>query len=166
MAEECNASTDVISNWLIDARRRKWRPALRKSISLNRPADMLLEDSIRIFDHEPIRDLFTSTMTIKNENIKQQQNIVRVIILTLNFIRWYKRSLVNWTIEIIISASIAVSINMPQNILVRFHPTYHHHHRRHIIFLLRSNIPVLLCFFVLFFPAFGWLRKKANDASL
>lgn len=75
MAKECNTSIDVISNWLINARTRKWRPALRKAISLNRPADMLYEDSISIFDHKPISDIATPDPTKSHQhddNTKQK----------------------------------------------------------------------------------------------
>mmetsp|Transcript_16891 Transcript_16891/g.34902 ORF Transcript_16891/g.34902 Transcript_16891/m.34902 type:complete len:262 (-) Transcript_16891:1078-1863(-) len=50
MARECGVSTSVVSNWLINARTRKWRPAILKAMELHRSPDFLLEDSLRIFD--------------------------------------------------------------------------------------------------------------------
>ena len=57
MAQICGTTPTVISNWLINARTRKWRPAIVKASELNRPADLLLEDSINIFDGKPVRPL-------------------------------------------------------------------------------------------------------------
>ena len=51
--ENCTTET-IISNWLINARTRKWRPSIVKAFELERPADMLMEDSIRIFDGENV----------------------------------------------------------------------------------------------------------------
>jgi hypothetical protein len=55
MADHCGTTTKIISNWLINARTRKWRPAIQKACNLGRPADMLLEDSINFFDGTPLR---------------------------------------------------------------------------------------------------------------
>jgi hypothetical protein len=52
MAAENGTTETIISNWLINARTRKWRPSIVKAFELGRPADMLMEDSIRIFDGE------------------------------------------------------------------------------------------------------------------
>ena len=49
IARECATTTTVVSNWLINARTRKWRPAILKAMELQRPTHCLLEDSIRIF---------------------------------------------------------------------------------------------------------------------
>ena len=57
MSKECDSSTTVVSNWLINARTRKWRPAIVKAYDMNRPADLLLEDSINIFCGKPLRPL-------------------------------------------------------------------------------------------------------------
>lgn len=59
MAQHCSTTNQVISNWLINARTRKWRPAIIKACELGRPSDFLLEDSINIFDGKPIRDIGT-----------------------------------------------------------------------------------------------------------
>jgi hypothetical protein len=50
LAYECGTSSHVVSNWLINARTRKWRPSIVKATHLNRPAAMLLADSLAIFD--------------------------------------------------------------------------------------------------------------------
>jgi hypothetical protein len=57
MAEECGSSPTVVGNWLINARTRKWRPAIVKAFDMNRPADLLLEDSINIFSGRPVREI-------------------------------------------------------------------------------------------------------------
>jgi len=43
-------SPTTVSNWLINARTRKWRPAIVKAYEAGRPADMLKDDSMNIFD--------------------------------------------------------------------------------------------------------------------
>jgi Homeobox KN domain len=56
LAAECGVTVTVVSNWLINARTRKWRPAIVKATNLeDRPSSMLLEDSIRIFQGRPLR---------------------------------------------------------------------------------------------------------------
>jgi hypothetical protein len=57
MARECGTTSTIVSNWLINARTRKWRPAIIKATGLSRPSEILLEDSIRIFDGRPLRPL-------------------------------------------------------------------------------------------------------------
>jgi hypothetical protein len=57
LANDCETTPPTIANWLVNARTRRWRPALNQALELNRPADVLLEDSLNIFDGEPIRDL-------------------------------------------------------------------------------------------------------------
>ena len=57
LADQCGTTPTVVSNWLINARTRKWRPAIVKATSLHRPSDMLLEDSLCIFDGRSVRDL-------------------------------------------------------------------------------------------------------------
>lgn len=57
MANHCGTTNQVISNWLINARTRKWRPAIIKATELGRPADLLLEDSINVFDGKPVRPI-------------------------------------------------------------------------------------------------------------
>ena len=58
MANICNTTPGVVSNWLINARTRKWRPSIIKATQrTDRPSAVLLEDSIRIFQGEPLREL-------------------------------------------------------------------------------------------------------------
>ena len=57
MARHSGTTTKVISNWLDNARTRKWRPAIQQAYDLNRPPHMLLEDSLNIFDGYPIREV-------------------------------------------------------------------------------------------------------------
>ena len=57
MARDCGTTASIVSNWLINARTRKWRPAIAKATEMNRPSRMLLEDSLCIFDGKEIRPL-------------------------------------------------------------------------------------------------------------
>lgn len=57
MASDCGTTATVVGNWLINARTRKWRPAVVKAFELKRPSHLLLEDSINLFEDEPLRDL-------------------------------------------------------------------------------------------------------------
>jgi hypothetical protein len=57
MARDCGTTPTVVNNWLINARTRKWRPAIMKAYEMKRPAELLLEDSINIFSGEPLRKL-------------------------------------------------------------------------------------------------------------
>ena len=47
-------SPTTVSNWLINARTRKWRPAIVKAYESGRPSEMLKVDSIDIFDGKPV----------------------------------------------------------------------------------------------------------------
>jgi hypothetical protein len=55
MARDCGTTSTIVSNWLINARTRKWRPAIIKATDLSRPSELLLEDSIRIFEGSQLR---------------------------------------------------------------------------------------------------------------
>jgi Homeobox KN domain len=57
LANHCGVTVHVISNWLINARTRKWRPSIVKASEMGRPALVLFEDSLNIFDGKPLRDL-------------------------------------------------------------------------------------------------------------
>jgi len=57
ISEKCGTSPNVVSNWLINARTRKWRPAIMKAYELGRPSDMLKEDAINIFERKPVRKI-------------------------------------------------------------------------------------------------------------
>ena len=50
-------ATDKISNFLVNTRTRKWRPSLFRAFDLRRPAGLLLEDSIRIYEEKELRPL-------------------------------------------------------------------------------------------------------------
>jgi len=73
MAAHCGTTTQVISNWLINARTRKWRPALVKATELGRPSDLLLEDSINLFDGKPVRDINPDDYYHQQQQQQQQQ---------------------------------------------------------------------------------------------
>jgi Homeobox KN domain len=57
MAAVCSSTPTVIGNWLINARTRKWRPAIVKAFEMGRPSELLLEDSLNLFDGNPLREL-------------------------------------------------------------------------------------------------------------
>lgn len=57
MARDCGTTSTIVSNWLINARTRKWRPAIVKASEMNRPSYMLLEDSLNIFDGKRVQSL-------------------------------------------------------------------------------------------------------------
>ena len=57
LADMNGTTVTVVSNWLINARTRKWRPAIVKAYEAGRPADMLQEDSIKMFQGAPLRKL-------------------------------------------------------------------------------------------------------------
>ncbi|CAB9508643.1 expressed unknown protein [Seminavis robusta] len=57
LADACSSTPTVISNWLINARTRKWRPAIVKAFDMKRPSELLLEDSLNIFDGNPVREI-------------------------------------------------------------------------------------------------------------
>mmetsp|Transcript_8931 Transcript_8931/g.17200 ORF Transcript_8931/g.17200 Transcript_8931/m.17200 type:complete len:640 (+) Transcript_8931:121-2040(+) len=48
---------EKVTNWLVNARTRKWRPSIQEAFDLKRPTFMLLEDSIRIFDGKAPRTI-------------------------------------------------------------------------------------------------------------
>jgi hypothetical protein len=66
MAQACHTTPTVVNNWLINARTRKWRRAITKATNMHRPAKLLLEDSLRIFDGEEVRELGNLTMEISS----------------------------------------------------------------------------------------------------
>lgn len=70
MAAHCSTTNQVISNWLINARTRKWRPAIIKASEMGRPSALLLEDSINIFDGKPIREI--NAMDYYKKPLQQQ----------------------------------------------------------------------------------------------
>lgn len=48
---------DKVANWLINNRSRKWRKVIQKAFDLGRPAELLMEDSLRMFLKEPLRPI-------------------------------------------------------------------------------------------------------------
>jgi hypothetical protein len=71
MAHICGCAPTVVSNWLINARTRKWRPAIVKAYEMGRPAHLLLEDSINIFSGQPVRDIGMSGRQDASPNNKR-----------------------------------------------------------------------------------------------
>ena len=57
LARKCGTTPTVVSNWLINARTRKWRPAIVKAYEAGRPSDLLKEDAINIFDGQELREI-------------------------------------------------------------------------------------------------------------
>ena len=57
IADEHGTTPMIVSNWLINARTRKWRPAIVKAFEAGRPSELLLEDSTRIFEGKSLRKL-------------------------------------------------------------------------------------------------------------
>lgn len=57
IANHCGTNSTVVSNWLINARTRKWRPAIVKAFHKGRPSELLKEDAINIFDGIPLREI-------------------------------------------------------------------------------------------------------------
>ena len=55
MAPDCGRSSIVVGNCLVNVRIRKWRPAIIKAYEIGRPAEMLREDAIAIFDGIQVR---------------------------------------------------------------------------------------------------------------
>ena len=51
------AEPAIVGNWLINARTRRWRPAIVKAFSFERPSRMLLDDAISIFDGIPVKSI-------------------------------------------------------------------------------------------------------------
>jgi hypothetical protein len=73
MARDCGVTTSVVNNWLINARTRRWRPAIVRAYELKRPADLLLEDSINIFDGNPVREMGFEASQIEAPSNKRRK---------------------------------------------------------------------------------------------
>lgn len=69
MANHCGTTTQVISNWLINARTRKWRPALQQACNMGRPSEYFMEDSLNIFKGEKLRQLSPRDSTEANHPV-------------------------------------------------------------------------------------------------
>ena len=68
IARKSGMTSKEVGNWLINARTRKWRPAIIKAYNMNRPADVLLEDAIHIYQDTPVRKLDFDSFD-KNYNV-------------------------------------------------------------------------------------------------
>ena len=55
LAYETGENVHVVNTWLVNARSRRWRPAVLKAFELGRPSEYLLEDSINLFEDRPLR---------------------------------------------------------------------------------------------------------------
>jgi Homeobox KN domain len=72
MASDCETTQTVVSNWLINARTRKWRPAIVKACDMRRPAHLLRKDSMAIFAGLEVADL---NDILRHEKERQQQQV-------------------------------------------------------------------------------------------
>jgi hypothetical protein len=72
MASDCETTQTVVSNWLINARTRKWRPAIVKACDMRRPAHLLRKDSMAIFAGHEVADLNDIS---RSEKERQQQQL-------------------------------------------------------------------------------------------
>lgn len=57
LAYETGETPHVVNTWLVNARSRRWRPAVLKAFDLKRPSDYLWEDSINLFEDKPLRPI-------------------------------------------------------------------------------------------------------------
>lgn len=57
LAYETGETLHVVNTWLMNARSRRWRPAVLKAFESNRPSALLWEDSIAVFEDKPLRSL-------------------------------------------------------------------------------------------------------------
>jgi hypothetical protein len=57
LAYETGETLHVVNTWLVNARSRRWRPAVLKAFELNRPSELLWEDSIALFEGKPLRSM-------------------------------------------------------------------------------------------------------------
>lgn len=81
LAASCGTDSKVVRHWLINARTRKWRPALEKACAMRRPPELLLEDSINLFHKRPVRKLLESEdppapTTVTSATVKDQKKHV------------------------------------------------------------------------------------------
>jgi len=60
----CGTNNTVVSNWLINARTRKWRPAIIRAYENKRPAEYLLEDSILILEGNELREIVSGVTMV------------------------------------------------------------------------------------------------------
>ena len=68
LAFETGETPHVVNTWLVNARTRRWRPAILKSFDLKRPSEMLWEDSINLFEEKPLRPLNEETIASQGDS--------------------------------------------------------------------------------------------------
>ena len=66
IARACESSKQVVNNWLINARTRKWRPALKQAYELARPASFLKDDAIALFQRKSLPPIVPPTPSAAN----------------------------------------------------------------------------------------------------
>jgi hypothetical protein len=71
LAYETGEHVHVVNTWLVNARSRRWRPAVLKAFELGRPSEYLLEDSINLFEDRPLRTLQEVTVTESNKRTRK-----------------------------------------------------------------------------------------------
>lgn len=62
LAYETGENVHVVNTWLVNARSRRWRPAVLRAFELGRPSEYLLEDSINLFEDRPLRPIHHQEM--------------------------------------------------------------------------------------------------------
>jgi Homeobox KN domain len=71
LAYETGENVHVVNTWLVNARSRRWRPAVLKAFELGRPSEHLLEDSINIFEDKPLRPVHEVTSTESSKRLRR-----------------------------------------------------------------------------------------------
>ncbi len=70
LAYETGESVNVVNTWLVNARSRRWRPAILRAFELNRPSEFLMEDSINLFEAKPVRPLDDNSYSGSNKRMR------------------------------------------------------------------------------------------------
>lgn len=74
LAYETGEDVNVVNTWLVNARSRRWRPAVLKAYELGRPSEYLLEDSINIFEDQPLRPIKENDPVFTSESNKRARH--------------------------------------------------------------------------------------------
>jgi hypothetical protein len=76
ISQVCGTTPMVVSNWLINARTRKWRPAIVKACDEGCPSGLLLDYSLAIFDGKPTPnlDIFRTVTASSSEEHDDNDN--------------------------------------------------------------------------------------------
>jgi Homeobox KN domain len=82
IASDCKTTKTVMSNWLINARTRKWRPAIVDACKLRRPARLLGKDSLAIFAGQDVADL-NDILRSEEEREQEQQDMTQLATVAL-----------------------------------------------------------------------------------